>query len=358
MTGQRYLKNVGSVVVLALFLTLLVWSPVNAQKKKKSSKSRRQQILFFDVRLELTYDDNIINYSDADLDLYGDNARPDKFAIDSKDDWIITSRLESRLKGRFISGRTAWFDLNFNNYFYIRNEIRRYQKYGLCGRHYFMRGGYIEVEYSYIPDYYYRNQFFEGSYIQANFSKHFLKAEVGLNLLPSLKSDVSYRFQSKSFNEEVRERDLTVNGVRLDAIWNASKKFKFWAYYGFERASARGADDPEPDVKDVSYDAWDITLGSRHYSPLFPKLKPQLVLSLQYRKIKFQTSKYSDIYRFGRRDGNYELRIGTAWQLPYMIGLDIDYKLQAKRTDLYDPSAENLLEYDSNSISFELRRRF
>ncbi len=358
MTGRRYLKNVGSMAVLALFLTLLVWSPVDAQKKKKSSKSRRQQILFFDVRLELTYDDNIINYSDADLDLYGDDARPDKFAIESKDDWSVTSRFESRLKGKFISGRTARLDLNFNNYFYVRNEVRRYQKYGLSARQYFIRGGYAEIEYSYIPDYYYRNQFYEGSYIEANFSKHFLKAEVGLNLMPSLKGDVSYRFQSKTFNEEVKERDLAVNGVRLDAIWNASKKFKFWAYYGLERANARGADDPDPDVKDVSYDAWDITLGSRHYSPYLRKLSPQLVVSLQYREIRFQTTKYGDIYRFGRRDSNYEFRIGTAWQLPYMIGLDIDYKLQAKRLDPYYPSVKSLLEYDSNSISFELKRRF
>ena len=358
MTRPQYLKKIDFAAVLALILTLLVWSPADAQKKKKSSKPRRQQIFFFDARLELTYDDNIINYSDADLDLYGDDARPDKFVIDSKDDWIITSRLESRLKGKFISARTAWLDLNFNNYFYVRNEVRRYQKYGLSARQYFIRGGYAEIEYSYIPDYYYRNQFYEGSYIEANFSKHFLKAEVGFNLMPSLKGDVSYRFQSKTFNEEVKERDLTVNGVRLDAIWNASKKFKFWAYYGLERANARGADDPDPDVKDVSYDAWDITLGSRHYSPYLRKLSPQLVVSLQYREIRFQTTKYGDIYRFGRRDSNYEFRIGTAWQLPYMIGLDIDYKLQAKRTDLYDPSVGNLLEYDSNSISFELKRRF
>ncbi len=358
MTGQQYRRRIGSAAVLALVLTLLVWSPVDAKKKKKSDKSRRQQIFFFDVRLELTYDDNIINYSDADLDLYGDDARPDKFAIESKDDWIITSRFESRLRGKFISGRTAWLDLNFNNYFYVRNEVRRYRKYGLSGRQYFMRGGYAEIEYSYIPDYYYRNQFYGGSYIEASFAKHFVKAEAGFNLLPSLKGDVSYRFQSKTFNEQVRERDLTINGVRLDGIWKASKKFKFWAFYGLERAIARGADDPDPDIKDVSYDAWELTLGSRHYSPYLRKLSPQLVVSFQYRRIKFQTTKYRDIYRFGRQDSNYEFRIGTAWQLPYMIGLDIDYKLQAKRSDLFYPSVKNLLEYDSNSISFELKRRF
>ncbi len=357
MTGPQYPNKIDYVPFLTLILALLVWSPAGAQKKEKAPEPRKLQMLFLDARMELTYDDNIINYSDADLDLYSDNARPDKFLIESEDDWIITSRIESRLKGGFISGRTAWIDLNFTNYFYVRNEVRRYQKYGLSGRQYFMRGGYAEIEYFYIPDYYYRN-LYNDSYIEASFSKHFLKAEVGFNLLPSLKGDISYRFQSKSFNEEVRERDLTVNGVRLDGIWKASKKFKFWAYYSFERAIARGADDPDPDIKDVSYDAWGITLGSRHYSPYLRRLKPQLVLSLQYRKIKFQTTKYRDIYRFLRRDNNYEFRIGTAWQLLYNVGLDIDYRLQAKRSDISDPLAKSLLEYDSNSISFEFKRRF
>ncbi len=358
MTGPQNRYKIDYASILTVILALLVWSPAGAQKKEKAPEPRKLQMLFLDARMELTYDDNIINYSDADLDLYGDDARPDKFAIESEDDWIMTSRFESQLKGRFISGRTAWLALKFTNYFYLRNEVRRYQKYGLSARQYFMRGGYAEVEYSFIPDYYYRNQFYEGSYIEASFSKHYLKAEVGLNLLPSLKGDISYRFQSKTFNEQIRERDLTINGVRLDGIWRASRKFKFWAYYSFERARARGADDPDPDIKDVSYDAWGITLGSRHYSPYLRSLKPQLVLSFQYRKIRFQTTKYRDIYRFGRRDSNYEFRIGTAWHLPYKIGLDIDYKLQAKRADLFYASARGLLEYDSNSMSFEFKRRF
>jgi hypothetical protein len=345
--------------IAALILGLVLWSPASAQKKKPRNL-KRQQILFFDVRVELAYDDNVINYSDADLDLYGDNVRPDKFAIDSEDDWIITSRLTGRLKGDFIRGKTAWLDLRFNNYYYARNEVRRYQIYGLTARQYFMRGGYGELAYSYLPDYYYRNQYHEssGRYIEANFSKHYFKAEVGADILKSLKADISYRLQRKFFNPENRERDLTVHGVRLDGIWRAAQIFKFWSYYGFERGLARGADDPDPDVKDVSYDAWDLILGARHYSPFLGELKPELVITFQYRIIKFQTDKIRDIYRFNRRDTNCELRLGTAWHLPLKVRLEIDYRLQTKRVSLLDSSVEGLLEYDSNLVSFELNREF
>ena len=345
------------VWVAALIMSVMLWSPASAQKKK-SRKPKRQQIIFLDARLELAYDDNVINYSDADLDLYGDNARPDKFAIESKDDWIITSRLAARLKGNFISGRTAWLDLRFNYYHYARNEVRRYQLYGLTARQYFMKGGYGEISYSYLPEYYYRNEYYQGSYIKADFSKHYLKAEVGADILPSLKGDVSYRLQRKFFNPQFRERNLTVHGVRLDGIWRAIPIFKFWTYYGFERALARGADDPDPDVKDVSYDAWDLTLGVRHYSPFLGELRPELVATFQYRIIKFQTIKIRDIYRFNRRDTNYELRLGTSWHLPFKVRLDIDYYLQAKRVSLQESSVEGLLEYDSNLVSFELNREF
>jgi hypothetical protein len=349
---RRYL-----VWLAALILSVILWSPASAQKKNPK-KPGRQQMLFFDVRVELAYDDNIINYSDADLDLYGDNVRPDKFAIDSEDDWIITSRLTARLKGDFIAGRTAWLDLRFNNYYYARNEVRRYQIYGLTGRHYFMKGGYGEIAYSYLPDYYYRNQYYQGSYIEANFSKHYLRAEIGADILPSLKGDVSYRLGRKFFNPEVRERDLTVHGIRLDGIWRATRMFKFWAFYGFERGLARGRDNPDPDIKDVSYDAWDITLGVRYYSPFLGRLRPQLVSTFQYRIIKFQTNKLRDIYRFDRRDTNYELRLGTSWHLPLKIRLDIDYRFQTKNVSLFDPSVKGLLEYDSNLVSFELNREF
>ncbi|MEE9554488.1 MAG: hypothetical protein V3W18_09345 [candidate division Zixibacteria bacterium] len=347
------------IMISAFVAVYMLWSPAEA-KKKKQKKSKSKQVLFLDVGLRTTYDENIIRYSDADLDLYDISGRPDKFSIKSKDDWIISPDIEARLKGKFIKSKTAWIGLNYRYYYYAQNDVRRFQKISVFGRHYFMRGGYLELEYSYLPDYYYRNQFDQdqGIYIDASFSKHSFKFETGLDITSSLKGDISYRYQSKTFNPEVSERDLTVNGLRLDGIWRASKTIKFWAYYGLQRANADGADIPDLDIKDVSYDAWDITLGTRYYSKLHKKMKPEFFSTLQIREIKFRTTKYRDIYRFDREDRNFRFRVGTALRLFYKIRFDIYYTYQQKRVDLPAEAYEGLLEYKANSVSFGFKRSF
>jgi len=353
-----------TAISLSAVIFLLLSIPADAGKKKRRpKKSKLSRAVMFNAYLEIKYDDNIINYSDDDLDLYAGGESESKFSIESRDDWIFIPRLKARIRGRLLGGHTAWLEPSFRYYYYARNDIRRYFRLGLIGRHYLFRSGYVEAEYSVIPDYYYRNQFYRdesgtGTYLKANFSKHYLKFEFGMNLKPSLKGDISYRYQNKTFNEEFGERDLSVNGIRLDGIWTASKRFKFWGYYGLERAEAKGADIPDLDIKDVSFDAWDITFGARYYSGILKKYKPEFVTSFKYRQIKYQTIKYRDIYRFGREDNNYYFRVGVAGQLPGKARIEVDYNLVAKRVTLLDTSKEGLLEYDSNSVSLKIRRNF
>jgi len=347
------------LIILAAAMTIAVLAPsAEAKRKKKPKKQKKEKILFIGTDLKFTYDNNIINYSDADLDLYDTGGDTSKFAIESKDDFIISPKVDIRLKGNFIAHHTAWIGTNITYYYYVQNEIRRFQKYSLFARQYVGNGKYLEAEYAYIPDYYYRNQFYQGTFVEASFSKHYLKFEAGAQLFPSLNTTLAYRRQMKYFNAEVSERDLTVNGVRAEGVWRASKSLKFWLYYGFEAASAAGADNPSLDVKDVSYDAWDITLGGRYYSRLLGKLKPQLVSTLQFREITFVTNKYLDIYRFDRNDHNLQFRVGTAVQAPWKTRVDLDYVYKQKRADLPIPSLESLLNYNSYSISLTLRRDF
>lgn len=352
--------------IFLLILVMLVSSYVSADaasKKKRPQKSKFSQMVIFNTQLEIRYDDNIINYSDDDLDLYAGGTSESKFSIDSKDDWIFIPRIMARIKGRLLGRHTAWLEPNFRYYYYARNDIRRYFRLGLTGRHYLFRSGYVEAEYSFIPDYYYRNQFYRdesgtGIYLEANFLKHYLKFEYGMNLKPSLKGDISYRYQNKRFTEEFSERDLSINGLRFDGIWTAKKWIKFWGYYGLERAEAKGADIADPNIKDVSYDAWDLTFGARYYSSILKKYRPEFVTSFKFRQIKYQTIKYDDIYRFGRKDNNYYFRVGTALRLPQKVRFEIDYNMVAKRTDVIDLSVKGLLEYDSNSVSLRIRRSF
>jgi len=357
MTAARSYRWYFAVMMAALVAVSLSWSPAEAKKKKKK-KSVSQKVLFVNTDFGITYDDNIIRYSDADLDLYDVSPDTGVFSIDSKNDWIITPKIESRVKGKFIDGRTAWLGLYFNYYHYVQNDVRRFVKIGAFGRHYYRRGGYFEIDYYYIPDYYYRNQTYLNSFVEASFSKHSLTLATGADIASSIKAEISYRYQSKAFNAEVSERDLKVNGFKLDGVWKMSNSLKFWATYGLESASAAGADNPDLTVKDVSYDAWDITLGSRYYTRLLGKVSPEFSLSAQIREIKYQTSKYVDNYRFGRKDHNRKYTAGATWHLPQKVQFDMEYTYLQKQTDLLTPALEGALEYTANSITFSLKRNF
>lgn len=361
---MRLTGNSKAVVFISALLLICVASPAfAARKKKRDKKSKFSEMVSFDVRLDITYDDNVINYSDDDLDLYEGDPQASKFAIDSEDDFAFVPDLRMRIKGNLIKGHTAWLEPSFRYYYYARNDVRRYSRLGVIGRHYVAPGTYAELEYAYLPDYYYRNQYYidatgTGNYLEANFSKHYLKFEIGRDLTKTIKADISYRYQYKAFNEEFSERDLNTNGIRIDGIWRATSRFKFWGYYGLERAKARGADTENLNVKDVSYDAWDMTLGVRYYSTVLRSLRPEVVATFKFREIKYQTTKYIDVYRFGRTDHNYYVRTGLAGRLPAKVRMEIDYNFIAKRVDLLDTSKEGQLEYESNSVTFGLSRGF
>ncbi len=358
--GSRILIVVFSI----LFLFSLSSSAMAGKKKKRRKKPKVSRMFVLDAGLDIRYDDNVINYSDDDLDLYEDGAKVSKFSIKSEDDFILVPRVEPQIRGKFIGKRSAWLKLAFQYYFYSQNDVKRYYKLGLSGRHYISRTAYAEAEYSYIPTYYYRNEFFRdgfgnNAYMEADFSKHYLKFGLGMNVVRSIKTKVLYGYQNKSYNQAFSERDLAVNRIRFDGIWKASKQFKFWSYWGLERAEAKGADIDDLDIKDVSYDAWDITFGGRYYSRLLKKYKPELVSTIKYRQIKYQTTKYRDKYRFGREDSNYYLRVGLAGNFPQKIRIEADYNLITKRVgSLFDSTKISELEYSSNSISIKIKRRF
>jgi len=358
MFNPRQLRLLATSLAL-LFIALVLPSEAFAQKKKSKKKSKSSKQFSLLVNLKTTFDDNIINYSDDDLDLYSGGDNQSKFAIESKDDWIMNLGIRPRLKGNFI-GHTAWLQAKFDYFYYAKNDIKRYWKIGTLARQYLFKSAYIELEYSYIPDYYYRNQYIQDldSYVEASFSKNYLKTEIGYNLLKSLKADISYRYSAKTFNEEVSERNLVSHKIRTDLIWTPSKIVKYWLNYGFEDANADGADIEDLEVKDVSYDAADLTFGIRYYTKKPKSIKPEYVASFQFRKIRYQTDKYTDIYRAGREDNNIQLRFGTVWSMPYKLNLNIDYYYQMKRTDTPLADVENLLDYNSNSISLNFTRSF
>jgi hypothetical protein len=361
--------------MLAMAFVLASAPMAEAKKKpKRKPKPKAEKIFFIDLGLNVAYDDNVINYSESDLDLFESDSLAGKFAIESKDDWIITPRIHPRLETKFIRGMKATLEAGFDYSAFMQNDVKNYSRLSLRGRQYFSKKLYGQVSYYFIPDYYYRNYTTvsgdTSTYAEAKFSKHSLGIEVGYEIIPDLTGSVQYIFQHKSFNKEFDFRNSNLNGVDIEAIYRLKLPFRVWAIYGFESSKADGADMADSYI-DVSYDAWDITLGGRYFSSILPKYKPEFFVSGQIRDIKFQTDRLNDVFRLGREDQNILLKLGTNWRMAYGIRMEAEYaygKKDASLPDIYpDPGngitqttseLEKKLNYSSNSITLRFTRQF
>ena len=357
------------IISVILSAAILLLSAPNAEAKKKprrKSKPKTEKVFYFDLGLDISYDDNVINYSDADLDLFGSDSLSGKFAIESKDDWILIPRIHPGLKTKFIGGQEAIFEAGFDYYGFVQDDVKRYSRLSISGRQYISKKLYGELSYYFIPDYYYRNYTTipgdTSSYKEAKFSKHSVALEAGYEIVRNLNGRVKYTYQHKSFNKDFNFRNTNLNGIDIEGIYRLKWPFRVWAIYGYEDSKADGADMAETFI-DASYHAWDITFGARYFSSLLPKYKPEIFASLQNRFIKYQTDRLNDIYRVGRDDHNILARLGTTWRLPYRIGMTAEYvfsKKDASLPNIYTNTSalEDLLNYTSNSITMRFSRQF
>ena len=349
-------------IISALILTqIAAVSPVAAKKKNKAKSSQSfLKKIKFEASLGLAYDDNIINYSDDDLALYDNRTRPDKFAIESRDDFIFSPGIESRYVGRLLGGKNGSISAGFNYYFFAQNDVKRYARISLNFRQYIIRSGYVQFTYGLIPSYYYRNQYYspDTTYKEAKFLKHSLGLEIGYDIIEILKADLSYNFQIKDFNMEFNERDTDIHAFEINFILNARHDLKFWSGYRFEIARSDGKDISDPDIIDASYDSWSIPLGIRYLSRFQRSLKPEFYSRLQFRQTKYQSSKIADLYRFGRQDDNFQMEIGVTAAIYSRIKANLSYTFQKKISDLPTDSLESALDYSSNLVALRFERAF
>jgi hypothetical protein len=373
------LRHFSSIFITALLLTATLVSPAGA--KKKTSKAH-PKFFVLDVSLGLTYDDNIIRFSEADLGLFGTDTLESKFSVKSKTDWIVAPQIRPRIQGRFIANQPASLTLGYDYFGYVKNDIRRYSRFLVELQQNFMSRGYAKLTFGITPKYYYRNLFLYHDttgfdiYIPAKFSKNNIQAELGYDITRNIKGAVSYQYQKKSFNHEFKYRDQNVNILSASGNWRALKILKVWAEYDYENNKAHGADMADT-IPDFSYIAWDITLGARHYSRLLLTLKPEIYASFQYRHTAYQSSRIprllntTHVFEYGRNDNNYLIRLGTAWQIPYRLRLEADYAFMQKKANLPDiypiplinviqttAELERKLNYKANTVTLRISRQF
>jgi len=311
------------------------------------------------AEVDLSYDDNIINYSDFDLDLFESGGREQKFAIESKSDFITAPKFTLQLNPRILKRYASELSFTYRYKIYSKNSVKNYHFLSATVHQSLRKCGYWEFRYYFIPEYYYRNQYDQtsGEYKEAYFEKHSLTFEYGYYFKKYLKGAIGYSYRMKDF-DLFDERDAQYNSIYLESIWRYWKTVKFWGEYRVNYSRAEGRDNPDPAVKDVSYDSWGVTLGSRIYGRHFLPYPAEFVTAFKFDRILFQTEKVLDEYRLGRRDNNCEIRFGLAASPLKKVRLELDYYYSTKGVTLTEESLARRLEYTSNEIRLGLRYEY
>ena len=321
-----------------------------------STGSTKTGDLNFEFSLRSTFDDNILSYSDADLDLIGDPSAPlNKYGISSKDDFIFIPEIGLIYKTR-LAGHSTHFGLEAAYNYYKDNDIKRYARYGAMVRRYFRRGGYLQAKLVYLPNYYYRNSYSNAvGYSEARFDKVIAEAKLSLSPMRKVITNGYYEYSNKNFEPLFDERDIKAHEFKIEAIYRPGKRWKGWGSYAFETATGAGADNPLFS-RDTSYDLFTFAYGSRFYFKGLGRNSLQFAGVIYYSIVYFQTAKLTDEdrYRFGRKDDRWQLNLTIDQKISKHLGLGLGYQRRSKSVDLPARDLIPYLEYSSDQVYFNL----
>lgn len=310
----------------------------------------------FDLEAELQtiYDDNVINYSDADLDQFDDPEAPDnKFAIKSKDDFIVNPEITLIYKTRLWNHS---FHLGFKTdyYYYSENDVKRHWRFETYFRRYFKKGTYFKGSVSYLPDYYYRNSYISGEgYREAEFDKITLEGKFVYQLFKTTLVSLTYSYSNKDFTVAFDERDIFEHEIGGALVYRPIKLWKGWLGYAYTHAVGAGADNDEYS-RDTSFDQNQFTVGNRLYLRGLANKGFQIAGKLTYKFVQYQTTKITseDRYRLGREDTRLYLYAMVKHYIARGVSLEAIYKNYSKNVEIPADDLKELLESSSNSIYF------
>jgi hypothetical protein len=306
----------------------------------------------FNLGLGIGYDNNILKYSDADLDEF-DTTTVDstgEFGIKSKDDFIFSPRADIGFKSKLFR-HTFQAGLGAGYFIYAKNDIKNYANLRIWVRQFIRKATYLQMSSTYIPQYYYRNLYATGvGYRKAKFNKNTFELMLAAPIYKILEGSFTYRYENKDFNQEFNERDLKANNFAVELTAQPNHFYKVWGGYEYTIAKGAGRNNPN-DRRDTSYDSFLFWLGSRFYLNGLKNREMRLGATISYKDILFQTDKLTteDRYRFGRQDNRWSITLNASQDITTRFSIGLVFNSLINRSDLPAKDLKPLLDFSSMS---------
>jgi hypothetical protein len=303
--------------------------PAGPTRAKKADRKTARSPLSISgaAGLQFIYDDNIVRYSDEYIDDFVHGRYPEKFAIETYDDLIISPMAEIALDARYVPRRPTSLRFRYTAWRYARNGTKNNDAMSVRLRQPAFGADYLELNYYYAPmayirelpdrapftprsapmtwsnfDYAYNS--FSAAYWRRVGSRWEVRGRVGRVL----------RFYNRPF----MENDTWEWNYSGSLRYAFSERLKVRVEYTYHDAKARGADIvgetlETSDDSDPSFerDTYEIVTDYYFRGSLWIVRSAQL--GLEYFNYFFTSEKplHLDPFHTGRKDTFYRVEIGV-----------------------------------------------
>lgn len=339
MYDAPFLRTVRSPLA-AVFAALLVAAhafgaedapkPSGARSPKKDPAYR----LSGGFALRFEYDDNIIHYSDEDLEVFTTVPNIGKFSITQAGDWIVRPRLDLTAVTKVVTGRDLEAQLRLTSWRYVENSAKNNESYQLRLKHPGFGKDNFQFTIYHAPASYIRNFLDRPPYVSRvvplqyqDFS--YTSTSLTLAYWRRLWAKFDGRLEAKRgwrfFNRAFMEND-TWEWRYLGAVtWRAIGPLRLTATYDYTDAKGRAADSVGEDAlgsddSDPSYVRDSYELSFDLYMKKGLLRVNQASLSFGHQIFFFTSEKplHDDPLHVGRKDKVY--RVEAAWSTRPVVG--------------------------------------
>ena len=275
----------------------------------------RGQSLNLTTRLSTYYHDNILRYSQGQLQDFQLSLHPDRYAIETSDDLVFNPSLALAWELDQGRGRRHALRLKGEGDFHRKNGNVDFRSVSLGLRESWSRDRRLALSWYVLPRYYLRQLFDDDfvpayagltKYRRADFSLQIASAGWTQRATRNVLLEVGYQHEKRDYNHDFEERDSKLHqgevGVRFVRLPHRAT-VSLGGGYRVSRARAEDANmaEPVPDP-DVSYHGFSLGVGGRmEIARRGPwRLGGDLAYALETRK--YDSDRPTDRYHFGRSD--------------------------------------------------------
>jgi len=360
---MRMRRLAGGWLGLAILAVALVSAGVALPILARPTEAAGGQNLDLGIGISSPYDDNILQYSDAQLLVFDSGLKPQQFSIKSSDDLLLKPTVSLTWEDALGRRRSRSVRLRWSGEFHKDNATADFRSYGVQWRESFSKERRLFVSGLWLPGYYLR-QLYDEDFVAAppGVSKY-RRAEFDLGIgsiswrqriARKTRAQIGYQYEHRAYNQDFLERTSKTHQGELEIEWYQLPARGTLSVHGGYRASDAKAVDADgiADDPDVSYHGPIVGLGWRAELARGNKWRLAADLGYELGSRSYTSSLVSDKYHYNRDDVSNTVDLGLRYSLPPHWTLRALYRFDNNSASLgtLAPPGSDTGSYSENQI--------